>query len=488
MFICKVLIHKSWVKRKRVGGNLNTIMNQRARYAWLVQYKWLIIICLGAVLLRLGAAVYMGNAIGSLPGIDDQQSYNMLADRVLHGFGFTVAYEWWPLTHAGKPTAHWSYLYTLYLIVVYGVFGAWPLLARVIQVVIGGVLWPLLTFRVARKIFGSEPISSRVQAHSETIALVAAAWSACYGYFIYYSAALLTETFYITAVLWVFDLALGMMQRSADQQPQPIRWRTWLWLGLAIGIAVLLRQLFMVFVPFLLLWLALATRPAGRAWRAHLPGIVKGAALMGAVIVLLILPWTILNYRNFHQFVLLNTNAGYAFYFANHPIYGTRFIDILPNETYLSLVPDSLRQLNEPTMGDALMKLSIQQILADPGRYVLLSLSRFETYFMFWPSMASGMLSNLTRVLSFGVALPFILAGVWLSLRQWRRNWRQLGLMYGFVLVYAGIHLLSWALVRYRLPIDAVMLIFASKAVVEMVAWLRARVRVLPSGSAKQAV
>ena len=212
---------------------------------------------------------------------------------------------------------------------------------------------------------------------------------------------------------------------------------------------------------------------------------------MGLIIVAMIAPWTILNYRNFNQFVLLNTNAGYAFYFANHPIYGTHFIDILPNETYLSLVPDSLRQLNEPTMGDALMKLSIQQILADPGRYVLLSLSRFETYFMFWPSSASGMLSNITRMLSFGVALPFMLAGVWLSLR-WHQNGRadirRWSLIYVFVLVYAGIHLLSWALVRYRLPIDAVMLIFASSAAVELVAWIRVRIQTVSVTSAKQGI
>lgn len=456
------------------GGNLNTTNsnNSHARHAWLTHYKWLIAICIIAVLLRLVVAAYMGNEIGSLPGIDDQHSYNMLADRVLHGFGFTVAYEWWPLTHAGKPTAHWSYLYTLYLIVVYGLFGQAPLLARVIQVVLGGVLWPVLTYRVARKIMGgSEETPTATRSHGEVVALIAAAWSACYGYFVYYGAALLTETFYITALLWTFDLTLGLANSLKFGKPIQFK-RTWLLLGLAIGIAILLRQLFMFFVPFLLLWLAWAARPVGMTWKAHLPRIIKGAVLMGLIIIALIAPWTILNYRNFHQFVLLNTNAGYAFFFANHPIYGTHFIDILPNETYLSLVPDSLRQLNEPTMGDALMKLSVQQILADPLRYVLLSLSRFETYFMFWPAPDSGLISNLTRVGSFGVALPFMLFGVWRSLKQWRR-W---SLIYLFVLVYAGIHLLSWALVRYRLPIDALALIFASVALVELVNVVRKRV------------
>jgi hypothetical protein len=44
-----------------------------------------------------------------------------------------------------------------------------------------------------------------------------------------------------------------------------------------------------------------------------------------------------------------------------------------------------------------------------------------------------------------------------------------------FIVVYAGIHLLSWALIRYRLPIDAVLVLFAALAFVELWSWLAAR-------------
>jgi fumarate reductase subunit D len=44
-----------------------------------------------------------------------------------------------------------------------------------------------------------------------------------------------------------------------------------------------------------------------------------------------------------------------------------------------------------------------------------------------------------------------------------------------FVAVYTAIHLLSWALIRYRLPVDAVMLVFAGLALVELAAWLQRR-------------
>ena len=44
-------------------------------------------------------------------------------------------------------------------------------------------------------------------------------------------------------------------------------------------------------------------------------------------------------------------------------------------------------------------------------------------------------------------------------------------ILYLFIVTYTGIHLLSWALIRYRLPVDAVMLTFASVALVEL--WVK---------------
>lgn len=425
--------------------------------------RYLLSIIAVSVLIRLVAAVYLGNEVVSLPGIDDQRSYQMLALQVMGGHGFTVPTGWWPLTQAGAPTAHWSYLYTLYLIVVYSLFGITPVLARIIQVVIGGILWPLLTYRVALRVMGEDRSPAM-----PWVALIAAAWSALYAYFVYYSAALLTEPFYVTSVLWTFDLALDIASANAPSSKNQTK--KWLLLGLAIGIAVLLRQLFLAFVPFLFVWMAWAMRTqTGSAKQTPLLPVIRGAVLAGLVVVALILPWTILNYQNFHKFVLLNTNAGYAFFWANHPIYGTHFVDILPNDMYGKLVPDSLRSLDEASLSSALFQLSLRQIADDPVRYVLLSLSRFQTYFMFWPTAGSGLLSNLTRVASFGLALPFILYGFLLSFRSWRK-W---SLLYVFIGVYSAIHLLSWAIVRYRLPMDALLLVFAAHGFTQLVARLR---------------
>ena len=178
--------------------------------------------------------------------------------------------------------------------------------------------------------------------------------------------------------------------------------------------------------------------------------------------------------------MLLNTNAGYAFFWANHPVHGDDFVPLFTPDmpTYQSLIPAELRALDEAALEKALMARGVDFVFADPWRYVRLSLSRIDDHFYFLPKADSSRLSNLTRVTSLGVALPFMLLGMgaWI-LRTYRLQAGNLlrrllgllaepgGLLLLFIAVYVGVHLLSWAGIRYRLPTDAVMLLFAAYSI-----------------------
>ncbi|MGD2156872.1 MAG: glycosyltransferase family 39 protein [Anaerolineales bacterium] len=418
-------------------------------------------ILLLSALFRLAAALYLGDRVEPLPGTYDQVSYHNLALRVLDGHGFTFGEKWWPITEADAPTAHWSFLYTFYLLVVYAIFGPHPLVARLIQALVVGLLQPLLVYLIARRIFG------------RLVALATAALTTFYIYFIYYAATLMTEPFYITAILGGLYLSIRMVDYAAGTDTRRSRDTVFvlaIGLGLTLGIAILLRQLFLLVVPFLFLWIWWASRQRGGRWA--IPALLVSVFL----IIAMILPFTILNYARFDRFVLLNTNAGYAFFWANHPIYGTRFEPILPEDmgSYQSLIPSELRHLDEAALDQALLKRGVQFVLDDPGRYALLSLSRVPAYFMFWPSTESGLISNISRVFSFGLLLPFMLYGLLLTFLGRSTNasfnlFSPVFLLVLFVFIYAAIHLLSWALIRYRLPVDAVLLIFAGLAVVDLI-------------------
>ena len=400
--------------------------------AKLGEKRLLVLVLLAAILIRLPVALYMGDRVTVLPGIHDQVSYDALASSLLAGRGYSFTENWYPFTLANTPTAHWSFLYPVYLAGIYEVIGYHPLVARLVQGTLGGALICFLVYLIGRRVA------------DEVTGLVGAALAAVYGYFIYYNAALMTETFFIVLVLFSLYLSLEIKEK-----PSLARWAL---LGLALGAAALLRQTVLLFVPFLLLWLFMELRGKGiRWWYFTIPV---------GVIILMIAPWTIRNYLVFDQFLLLNSNAGYAFYASNNPNLGTDW----NNDKVVVPVPDELKGRNEAELDRALTQRGIKFILADPERYLWLSLDKTLEYFWFWPSATSSRISNLNRVLSFGLFLPFMLLGLYLSFSRWR----SFAVLYLFIVIHTGIHLLTWPAPRYRLPVDAVSMIFAGLAVIEL--------------------
>jgi hypothetical protein len=229
----------------------------------------------------------------------------------------------------------------------------------------------------------------------------------------------------------------------------------------------------MLFLPLLFLWIWWSTK------RRSLPVLF----FSGAVIIAAILPFTLFNYSRFDRFVLLNTNAGFAFFWGNHPVHGTKFIPILPGDQYLTLIPEQYIQLDEAALDQALLREGIQFVREDPARYLVLSLSRIPAFFTFWPTSDSGLVSNLSRLTSIGLLLPFMIYGLLLSFRQRYKPFQNLisspaMLLYLFVGFYTLIHILSWALIRYRLPVDAVLIVFASLGLLEIFQLLRAKLHV----------
>ncbi len=145
---------------------------------------WLILIL--AVILRLGASVWLGDTLEGAQQVRvfDQHSYQKLAESILAGKGYSFDKPWYPFrSPAGAPTAHWSFVYPLYLSAVYAVAGPHPLAARMVQVVIVGLLTTWLVFRIGRRLFG------------ENVGLIAASLSAVYPYFVFHDATLNDRAF-----------------------------------------------------------------------------------------------------------------------------------------------------------------------------------------------------------------------------------------------------------------------------------------------------
>ncbi|MGD2147716.1 MAG: glycosyltransferase family 39 protein [Anaerolineae bacterium] len=453
-------------------------------------------VLLTSVLLRIAVACYLGSAFDETRGgTYDQISYDMLARRVASGHGFRFDRDWWPYARANQPTAFWSYLYTGYLALTYRIFGHTPLLGRMLQALVVGLLTPLFLYRIG------------MRASNRRVGLFASAIAAVYLYFVHYAASLMTEAFYITALLWSFDVVarlvetlkgltgLERLSRSATSLGSGME------LGLAMGITLLLRQVVLFFFIPMLLWIVwVAIRHS--QLRAVIPTLVLSAVVTATVLA----PWVWRNHEVFGVLGLPNSNAGFAFFWSNHPVQGVRFEPVLSPErglSYQELIPAELRHLNEAELDRALLRRGLAFVLDDPWRYFRLCLSRIPVFFLFWPTADSSLLSNAARVLSFGLFLPLMLYGLALNTVRASKRCRREGLtaflrmsasqpfLWGlFILVYTSVHLASWANVRYRLPVDAFLILFAACGIDHLVAryphlWPRIAAAAMPNRSSR---
>jgi hypothetical protein len=178
--------------------------------------------------------------------------------------------------------------------------------------------------------------------------------------------------------------------------------------------------------------------------------------------VALMLPWTVRNHFVYDQFLLLNSTAGDAMYSAQHPMHGTdsRDFDAAP-------LPEGSWGRPEPELDRALMRRGIQFVLDDPGRYLVFSLSRVRAFFEFWPTPDTTLLHNVGQIGSFGLLLPFLLYGLVPAARR-PGSLRCNALLFLFAGFYTFLHLLTWAMVRYRLPVDAALIPLAALAVTDL--------------------
>jgi 4-amino-4-deoxy-L-arabinose transferase-like glycosyltransferase len=109
------------------------------------------------------------------------------------------------------------------------------------------------------------------------VGLLAAGFTAVYTYFIYYAATLMTEPFYIVTILLSLLFAVLYVEQGRASKPEHKKDLLWgVLLGLSLGATILFRQIFLLFLPFLFVWVWWARRhQAGRA--PFLPLVISAA-------------------------------------------------------------------------------------------------------------------------------------------------------------------------------------------------------------------
>lgn len=418
------------------------------KFLW--HYAFALILLL-ALIARVAAALYLGNTIRGLSGAYDEVSYDLLAQRFVAGYGLTFPFDYYPWIQAGSQQSYYSVTISLFYALVYSIFGYQPLAARLVLAVIGtGVVG--LIYLLARRLFG------------KPAAVVAGIIAAGYAYLVFYSVTLVTETPFIFCLLSALLIAYDLRDRprlwNMSARPQLKHFKsTWRWFawGAVLAIAVLLRMAFIFFVPFLLGWVLYH----------HRQRIIL-VLIPVAMIILAILPFTIRNYQLWGRFMLLESQFGHVFWNGNHPEQGGDF-----HPTRVFPIPEEVLgaggDRNDAVITSTLLRMGIDNVLKDPGHFALHTLTRLREFFTFWPTRESDTTANLMRVFSFGITLPFIIAGLVIT----RSKWRELIPIYLFILIHTGVYAISWTMIRYRIPLDAILIPFAGVALVKLGKWAR---------------
>ncbi len=344
----------------------------------------------------------------------------------------------------GAPTAFYEPLYPLFSALSYYLFGDRFFYPRILLAIISS-LTCIVVFHIGRRIF------------SETAGYIAAAFSALYPYFIFYTAFLMSETF----TFFFFTLSVLYFVKLKEEQSLT----NGIIFGLTLGLTFLTRSIILGLVPFLLILLI---------WRSprRLARPVITAAL---TFIVTISPWVVRNYLVFDEFVLLSTRGGYNIWLRNNPYFFEDELKALGAQVPQSILDNiKYRQfLDYPQFEESQDEVERNRILTDEGMkfikanprlFAFLCWVRFKSIVGFSGTLSQGLLYKLVGIFSFGLALPLSV----ISLVLFRDRWRD---TLPFVLIFlylVGVYTLTHDGVRYRLPADPFLIIMAS-AVIERI-------------------
>lgn len=230
--------------------------------------------------------------------------------------------------------------------------------------------------------------------------------------------------------------------------------RRWTAGSLALVLGVLIRPTFELLLPLLLVAMVLGFfRGRGR-------DLLRPMAILVAVYVAAMAPWWAHNLEVHGTFVRLNTGGGLVAYVGHHPdnVEGGGLV------TVPDLDLSSFRAIEDPVERDrALRQAALRVVIDDPARALRRIPVRLMRLWRPWPNAAEHR-SPAVRILSAATFLPLASLALFHLGLVTRRHWRSAALLWLPVLFLSAVHGLTLASVRYRLPVEPLLILLAVHA------------------------
>jgi len=184
-----------------------------------------------------------------------------------------------------------------------------------------------------------------------------------------------------------------------------------------------------------------------------------GSFVTGIIYIVIMLPWGIRNYSvsNKLSFTTPVTKSGLAFYVGNNPMNKTG--GGLGNVDHNIYQYDYL--IDNELIAKKAMEDSINWIKNNPKDWLILELRKIKRLYsvIFYAKQYQDLKYQLLSILSYGIILILFLSGL---VRFTKIDWIIYSPMLLFMLLLTGLHMVTFASIRYRLPIEPFMIIVAS--------------------------
>jgi 4-amino-4-deoxy-L-arabinose transferase-like glycosyltransferase len=189
---------------------------------------------------------------------------------------------------------------------------------------------------------------------------------------------------------------------------------------------------------------------------------------------LVIGPWAVRNYREFHKPIITTTHGGYTLYLANNHFFYDHLYQggwFTPWDADPLVLADPFKKIEgivELERDHALYDSAVGDIRAQPGIFLVACVYRLSRLWGVCPLATDPQESVGHRTLRYAVAMfylcEFALAawGAWLVGRNWLRSPWLWGLL--LVLSFTAVHTFYWTDMRMRAPFIAVIALAAGAA------------------------
>ncbi|HEX8836096.1 MAG TPA: glycosyltransferase family 39 protein [Candidatus Acidoferrum sp.] len=283
---------------------------------------------------------------------------------------------------------------------------------------------------------------------------------------------------------WVWDTSLAALLGASIlwatiELAESQRWRDWCLYGLLWGFALMTNPSLGSLLPFLLGWAAHRAYRAQQTRRTEFH--VKELALAAACIAILCcLPWTIRNYIVFHRLVPLRSNLPLELYIGNNENYA-------PRATWPPRITKERELVRYFHMGEIPFmeeerRKALAFMRAYPGVEVRLIADRFVAFWTGlvdpWQALLSA--ESLVRVLLLCSTVSALGGLLGIAALLWKRSAYVIPLA-AYPVVFPWLYYLTHSNLRYRHPIDPVVLLLVAIAAGSV---LKKAAR--PSGSAME--